>query len=1331
MQRSKNRVVSFFMCLILLCTLIPWFSLSVSANTYNGSAGDNVRYILDPDNKCLVFTGTGETKSYSQNADDLPGYATGLVSVNTMPVSAATSFNRVWFGEGITKIGRKAIPDSCSNVHTVVIGSTVKSCACDLSRSNITKIICYSPDFVFNFGINRNAIITGYAGSTAEKYANDNDIDFYPFSNGGGNCYATGSSLRWDLDISDFSLTISGAGDMIDYSAFYLVPWVERSSQITTISLSDEMTHIGDNAFNYCPYFTQITIPESVTSIGKYAFAHCTGLSTITIPSGVESIGTDAFEGSNIPEIYILSENCDIFDASTTLGNPKTTVIHGYGYSTAKTYAEKYGYTFVPIECEEGRHEYATNKVPAVCLSDGYTEHTCEYCGDSFVTDKVGALGHDLGEWIIKTEATCTEDGEKERFCSRCDYSETETIDASGHDFGEWVIDPQATCTSNGTKTRTCKNCDEKETETIYSQGHQFGEWETTTPATCTEDGEMSRSCSACGETETETLKASGHSFGEWITVSEVSCTVDGYRYRICSECPSKEEETTKAYGHDFPEWNIEKETSCTEDGLKSRVCARCGERDEETIPATGHDYSAAVIDATCTEDGYTSHKCNRCGDEYVDGIVEALGHNYEATTEEATCLEDGYTEHVCYRCGDTYRDAEEPALGHDYEAVKTEPTCTAGGFTTHTCRRCGDVFTDEQKAALGHDWDNGVVTVPASQFSAGTKLFTCTRCGETREENIPQLSSCDGGDGCPTADYLDVPGTTSWAHEGIDFCVHEGLMGSTKTNALTFEPNTPTSRAMIVSILYRMEGSPAVSYKATFTDVPAGKWFTDGVIWASENGVVSGYGNGKFGPNDNITREQLASILMRYTNFKGYKANTLAELTLFADAAKIGGWASLSVKWAVGAGIVSGKASGGKTLMDPQGKATRAEVASILMRYIGLIDSLQPLNDPSFCNHKWIVNTSKAATCEGEGNTVYYCTECASAKTETNSPLGHDDVKIDSLEPTCEQAGWNQWRCSRCGRTYKDSKPALGHDDKKTATQAPTCTEAGWNQWTCARCNRSYKDPVAALGHDDVKTVVAPTCTSGGYEQFTCKRCGRSYKQNQTPALGHSFSNGFCIRCGAADPNNPTPSELTAEQVYAKCSPAVFSIYTYDKNSYPIAQGSGFFVSSTGYAVTNSHVVEDAYFVRAVLSDGREIFAEELVVGNYYEDWALLKFPGSGYPFLTMGSSSTIVGGATVYAIGSPEGLSNSISSGIISNPNRYLASDYDVIQITTPISPGSSGGALLNKYGQVIGITSGNLDVSGNDLYYAVPIKYFRDALIANGINVPRYIGVIPEVA
>lgn len=186
----------------------------------------------------------------------------------------------------------------------------------------------------------------------------------------------------------------------------------------------------------------------------------------------------------------------------------------------------------------------------------------------------------------------------------------------------------------------------------------------------------------------------------------------------------------------------------------------------------------------------------------------------------------------------------------------------------------------------------------------------------------------------CPSKGYTDVPGEQDWAHAGIDFCISRGIMSSTQTNKLTFEPNAACSRAMIVSILYRLSKSPAVSYEAKFSDVPAGNWYTSAVIWAYKNGITKGYDNGRFGPDDMVTREQMAVILKSYTEFCKKGTSKRADLSAFSDAAKVT-WSKAAMQWAVAEKLISGKTSGGKTYLDPQGCATRAEVASILMRLI------------------------------------------------------------------------------------------------------------------------------------------------------------------------------------------------------------------------------------------------------------------------------------------------------------------------------------------------------------------------------------------------------------
>lgn len=185
----------------------------------------------------------------------------------------------------------------------------------------------------------------------------------------------------------------------------------------------------------------------------------------------------------------------------------------------------------------------------------------------------------------------------------------------------------------------------------------------------------------------------------------------------------------------------------------------------------------------------------------------------------------------------------------------------------------------------------------------------------------------------CPTLDYTDVPAEGHWAHEGIDYAVERDIMGSTRTDALTFEPNTVCTRAMIVSLLYRLAGEPAVTFESIFPDVAEGQWYSDAVIWAYGNGLVSGYDNGRFGPTDPVTREQMAVFLMGYASSSGIDTRARANIAGFPDEGRCT-WSRAAVRWAVAEELISGKTVGDETYLDPQGNATRAEVASLIMRF-------------------------------------------------------------------------------------------------------------------------------------------------------------------------------------------------------------------------------------------------------------------------------------------------------------------------------------------------------------------------------------------------------------
>ena len=177
---------------------------------------------------------------------------------------------------------------------------------------------------------------------------------------------------------------------------------------------------------------------------------------------------------------------------------------------------------------------------------------------------------------------------------------------------------------------------------------------------------------------------------------------------------------------------------------------------------------------------------------------------------------------------------------------------------------------------------------------------------------------------------FADVqPG--SWYFDAVRYVEQNGLMSGVCADA--FAPDATTTRGMIVTILYRLEQKPDVNGKNVFTDVRSGSYCEDAVIWATETKIVSGYGNGLFGPNDAITREQLAVFLYRYAAYKGYDVSARASLDGFADRTQISGYAYDAMSWAYAEGLITGKSV---STLAPKGEATRAEVATILMRYCG-----------------------------------------------------------------------------------------------------------------------------------------------------------------------------------------------------------------------------------------------------------------------------------------------------------------------------------------------------------------------------------------------------------
>ena len=178
-----------------------------------------------------------------------------------------------------------------------------------------------------------------------------------------------------------------------------------------------------------------------------------------------------------------------------------------------------------------------------------------------------------------------------------------------------------------------------------------------------------------------------------------------------------------------------------------------------------------------------------------------------------------------------------------------------------------------------------------------------------------------------PQTTFADVP-ASAWYYNAVEYVYENGLMSGVSGGR--FAPDDTLTRAMLVQTLYAMEGRPAAA-SAGFADVASGDWYASAVNWAAANGVVSGVSETGFGPNNALTREQLALILYRFAQYKGYDVTGTSDLAAYADGSSVSSWAAEAMGWAVDAGLISGV---GGNQIAPTGTASRAQVAQILMNF-------------------------------------------------------------------------------------------------------------------------------------------------------------------------------------------------------------------------------------------------------------------------------------------------------------------------------------------------------------------------------------------------------------
>ena len=360
----------------------------------------------------------------------------------------------------------------------------------------------------------------------------------------------------------------------------------------------------------------------------------------------------------------------------------------------------------------------------------------------------------------------------------------------------------------------------------------------------------------------------------------------------------------------------------------------------------TDYGTTEHTVPATCGEAGRVDTICDNCGEVISTRELPPTGaHVWDGGTVTTAPTETtpGVRTFTCTVCGQTRTETIHATGAHDYQFTKNvAPTCTDGGYDLYTCSGCGATERRNLTDAAGHKWDGGTVTTAPTETTPGVRTFTCTVCGQTRTEAIPATgaSTCTGGPSCPSYGLHDVAGPDYWAHKGIDYCVRNRLMSG--VGAGTFSPDTACTRAQIVKILYNLSGNQTdySYYYLPFTDVAPGAWYYNAVAWAYCNDVTSGTSATTFTPNAAITRQQLVTFLYRYTvKYAPEFTGNAAPISAFPDAGSVANWAYAAMSWAVGNGLIKGNGhDNGLDYLDPNGSATRAQTATIIMRYCQLI---------------------------------------------------------------------------------------------------------------------------------------------------------------------------------------------------------------------------------------------------------------------------------------------------------------------------------------------------------------------------------------------------------
>lgn len=666
--------------------------------------------------------------------------------------------------------------------------------------------------------------------------------------------------LSWSLSRSG-ALTISGSGKMSDFSSVAnAAPWDKQKDKIQSAVIESGVQNISGGAFSGCTALEKVSISDTVAQIDLNAFDGCTALAEFEVAADNKAFSSD---GGVLFSAGKELMRCPVGKAADCTVPSGTVAIAGGAFKDCAKLERLVipdSVTAIGKSAFENCAALKRITLPkSIAKLEALTFSGCAALAEITLPDSVKTLGEKvfsgcaaLKSVKIPAEVTVIP---AEAF-SGCSSLESITIPKNVSHINERAFDG---CTA-------LKKVDYLGSDTDWSQVTKE-----------TGNNVLDNAEKSFTRTDHE------HKYTD--TVIPPTCTERGCTVHLCACGDKREDSYTPPLGHSY----------------RDGICVRCGILDPNRDTQHEHDFIPTVTKPTCLTEGFTTYACS-CGECYTKDYVSAVGHKTQLqNVKTAGCLTGGYTgDEVCTFCGKVFKQGSVIfALGHDPQPARVKaPTCNESGYTGDLiCMRCGDMTQiGKTVAAAGHKFFGGVCSVCGAKGAEAAPEFDDVKPGafyfdavqwavKNGITNGTGKSTFSPNDVCSryqivmflwrAAGQPEAKAAVSFAdvkpgdifYEAVQWAVERGITKG--TSSTSFSPFAPCTRGQIVTFLHRSAGSPTISGACDFSDVSAGSFCHDAVIWASSEGITKGTSAGRFSPNEGCTRAQVVTFLYRASGGK------------------------------------------------------------------------------------------------------------------------------------------------------------------------------------------------------------------------------------------------------------------------------------------------------------------------------------------------------------------------------------------------------------------------------------------------------------------------------